>query len=72
MEPSTVPLRLFSTAVRQKGSDQRIRANRLMIIGSAVLLGGIVRNMVRNASKYAGSCFRKLWRRRGGVFSQEG
>ena len=65
IEPSPVPLRLCSTAVQQKGSDQRIRPNRLMIIGSAVLLGGIVRNMVR-------SCFRKLWRRRGGVFSTEG
>ena len=33
IEPSPVPLRLFSTAVRQKGSDQRIRSNRAMIWG---------------------------------------
>jgi hypothetical protein len=49
MEPSPVPLRLFSTAVPQKGSHQRIRPNRAMIVTSAVLLGGIVRNLVRNA-----------------------
>jgi hypothetical protein len=45
MEPSPVPLRLCSTAVRHKG----MRPNRAMIINSAVLLGGIVRNLARNA-----------------------
>ena len=29
----------------------------------SVDLDGIVRNLVRNAVKYAGGCFRKLWRR---------
>jgi len=32
-------------------------------MSNAVLLDGIVRNLVRNAVKYAGGCFRKLWRR---------
>jgi hypothetical protein len=45
MEPSPVPPRLSSTAVRQKG----LRPNRAMIISSAVLLGGIVRNLACNA-----------------------
>jgi hypothetical protein len=45
MEPSPVPLRLCSTAVRQK----ELRPNGAMIINSAVLLGGIVRNLARNA-----------------------
>ena len=50
MEPSSVPLRLFSRAVRQKGlNQQRIRRNRAVVMSNAVLLGGIVRNLVRNA-----------------------
>jgi hypothetical protein len=41
-----------------------------MIINSAVLLGGIVRNLARNAIQICRQLFRKLWRRRGGVFSR--
>jgi hypothetical protein len=49
MGPSPVPLRLFST-VRQKRLDQRIRPNlAVVIMSTAVLLNGILRNLVRNA-----------------------
>jgi len=49
--------------VRQKGLDLCIRPTRAVVMSNAVLLAGIVRNLVRNAIKYAGGCFRKLWRR---------
>jgi hypothetical protein len=68
MEPSPVPLRLCSTAVRQNG----LRPNRAMIISSAGLLGGVVRNLARNAMQIYRQLFRKLWQRRGGAFSPEG
>jgi light-regulated signal transduction histidine kinase (bacteriophytochrome) len=45
--------------VRQKGLDLCIRPTRVM--SNTVLLDGIVVNLVRNAIKYAGGCFRKLW-----------
>ena len=71
VEPSPVPLeRLFDCVrtegidpVRQKGRDLRIRPTRAVVMSNDVLLDGIVRNLVRNAVKYAGGCFRKLWRR---------
>lgn len=49
MEPSSVPLRRFSTVVRQKGLDQRIRGTPSVIMSNAVLLSGIARNLARNA-----------------------
>ena len=70
MELSPVPPPLFDSVqtegidpVRQKGLDPRIRPTRAAVMSDAVLLDGIVRNLVRNAVKYAGGCFRKLWRR---------
>jgi hypothetical protein len=49
--------------VRRKGLDPCIRPTRAAIMSNTVLLDGIVGNLVRNAIKYAGGCFRKLWRR---------
>jgi two-component system, OmpR family, phosphate regulon sensor histidine kinase PhoR len=67
MELSPAPLAPFDSVrtdpVRQKGLDPRIRPTRAAVMSNAVLLDGIVRNLVRNAAKYAGGCFRKLWRR---------
>ena len=74
MELSPVPLApLFDSVrtdgtdqVRQKGRDLCIRPTRAVIMSNTVLLDGIVENLVRNAIKYAGGCFRKLWRRPSG------
>jgi signal transduction histidine kinase len=70
MELSPAPLAPFDSVrtegidpVRQKGLDPRIRPTRAAVMSNAVLLDGIVGNLVRNAIKYAGGCFRKLWRR---------
>ena len=71
MELSSVPLApLFDSvrtdgtdSVRQKDRDLCIRPTRAAIMSNTVLLDGIVGNLVRNAIKYAGGCFRKLWRR---------
>ena len=69
MELSPVPLALLFDSVRtdgtnrQKGRDLCIRPTRAVIMSNTVLLDGIVGNLVRNAIKYAGGCFRKLWRR---------
>ena len=71
MELSPVPLApLFDSVrtdgtdlVRQKGRDLCIRPTRAVIMSNTVLLYGIVGNLVRNAIKYAGGRFRKLWRR---------
>ena len=45
--------------VRQKGLDLCIRPTQVM--SNTVLLDDIVVSLVRNAIKYAGGCFRKLW-----------
>ena len=37
---------------RQKGLDLRVRPTRAVVVSNAVLLDGIVRNLVRNAIKY--------------------
>ena len=71
MELSSVPLApLFDSVrtdgidpVRRKGLDLCIRPTRAVVMSNTVLLDGIVVNLVRNAIKYAGGCFRKLWRR---------
>jgi light-regulated signal transduction histidine kinase (bacteriophytochrome) len=71
MEPSPVPLApLFDSGrtdgidpVRQKGLDLCIRPTRAVVMSNTVLLDGIMGNLVRNAIKYAGDCFCKLWRR---------
>ena len=70
MELSPVPLApLFDSVrtdgidpVRQKGLDLCIRPTQVM--SNTVLLDDIVVSLVRNAIKYAGGSFRKLWRRR--------
>jgi light-regulated signal transduction histidine kinase (bacteriophytochrome) len=67
MELSPVPLApLFDSVrtdgidpVRQKGLDLCIRPTQVM--SNTVLLDDIVVSLVRNAIKYAGGCFRKLW-----------
>jgi light-regulated signal transduction histidine kinase (bacteriophytochrome) len=71
MELSPVPVApLFDSVrtdgidpVRRKGLDARIRPTRAVVMRNTVLLD-IVVNLVRNAIRYAGGCFRKLWRRR--------
>jgi two-component system, OmpR family, phosphate regulon sensor histidine kinase PhoR len=52
---------------RQKGLDLRIRPTRAVVVSNAVLLDGIVRNLVRNAIKYTPNSGRVLLacRRRG-------
>ena len=52
---------------RQKGLDLRIRPTRAVVVSNAVLLDGIVRNLVRNAIKYTPDSGRILMacRRRG-------
>ena len=71
MELSSVPLApLFDSVrtdgidpVRRKGLDLCIRPTRAVVMSNTVLLD-IVGNLVRNAIRYAGGSFRKLWRRR--------
>ena len=45
MEPSSVPLRTISTAVREKG----LNLTRAVVMSKAVLVDGIVRNLVHSA-----------------------
>jgi two-component system, OmpR family, phosphate regulon sensor histidine kinase PhoR len=70
MELSPAPLAPFDSVrtegidpVRQKALDLCIRPTRAVVMSNAVLRDGIIPNLVRNAIKYAGDCFRKLWRR---------
>ena len=49
MEPSSVPLRTISTAVREKGLDLHIRLTRAVVMSKAVLVDGIVQNLVHSA-----------------------
>jgi two-component system, OmpR family, phosphate regulon sensor histidine kinase PhoR len=68
MELSPVPLApLFDSVgaenvefARQKGIELRVRPTRAAVLSNAVILDGIVRNLVRNAIKYTaiqdGSC----------------
>ena len=63
MELSPVPLApLFDSVgaenvefARQKGIELRVRPTRAAVLSNAVILDGIVRNLVRNAIKYTNS-----------------
>jgi two-component system phosphate regulon sensor histidine kinase PhoR len=67
MELSPVPVAPLFDSVRTDGIDpvrqKGLDLTRAVIMSNTVLLDGIVGNLVRNAIKYAGGCFRKLWRR---------
>ena len=63
MELSPVPLApLFDSVgaenvefARQRGIELRVRPTRAVVVSNAVILDGIVRNLVRNAIKYTNS-----------------
>ncbi len=75
MELSPVPLApLFDNvwtedveAARQKGLDLRIRPTSAVVMSNAILLDGIVRNLVGNAIKYTDSGYVMLACRRRGA-----
>jgi two-component system, OmpR family, phosphate regulon sensor histidine kinase PhoR len=48
--------------VRQNGLDLCIRPTHAVVMSNALLLHGIVGNLVRNAIKFVGGCVHKLWR----------